>query len=422
MTVFHPTDAAELEQIVAWAAEEAQGLEIMAGGSKRALGRPTQTDHALDMSAFSGIVDYDPAELVLTASAATPMREVQALLDAHGQMLAFEPPDWRHLLAEPPLPEPLLPEPGAAAREPTLGGAVACNLSGPRRIRAGAARDHLLGLAAVNGWGDGWKTGGTMVKNVTGYDLCKLQAGAYGTLSVLTELTVRALPRPESSSSLVLAGLDDEAGVRTLLAALNTPHEVSAAAHLPAAAAARTAAARAGATTGPGPITVLRLEGPRPSVEYRLGALEALLGRGIRLQAAQSVALWAEVAAVQPLLGRSDSIVWRICSTPSTAPAVLGLLKARFMEAEGFYDWGGGLLWVSLDPDQAGADCAAGFVREAVGRGGGQAMLLRATQAARDRVAVFEPAPPPLEALSRRVKASFDPKAVLNPGRMQRGA
>ncbi len=315
-------------------------------------------------------------------------------------MLAFEPPDWGDLLPA---------EPGGA-REPTLGGVIACNLSGPRRVRAGAARDHLLGLAAVNGRGEGWKAGGTMVKNVTGYDLCKLQAGAYGTLSVLTELTVRALPRPEGSSSLVLGGLADETAIRTLLTALNTPHEVSAAAHLPAAAA------------GGGAMTVLRLEGPPPSVAYRLEALEALLGRGVRLQAAESTAFWKEIGAVQPLLGRLDSVVWRICPTPAAAPAVLDRLKARHAGADGFYDWGGGLLWLALDPAEAGPDCAASAVREEVGRVGGHATLLRAPEAARERIAVFEPGPPPLQALSRRVKAGFDPKAILNPGRMQRGA
>ena len=405
MTVFRPSDAAEVEQVVAWAAAEAQSLEIVGGGSKRALGRPPHSDHTLDLRALSGIVDYDPSELVLTARAATPMAEIEAQLNAHRQMLAFEPPDWRGLLA--------------SDGKPTLGGVIACNLSGPRRVRAGAARDHFLGFAAVNGWGDGWKAGGRVVKNVTGYDLCKLQAGAYGTLSALTEVTVKVMPRPETSCSVLLIGLADEAAIQALSAALNSPHEVSAAAHLPATAAARsrvTAVAGAG-----GAVTALRLEGPRPSVEYRAGALDGVLGPAARLSAVESEALWAEIGAVQPLLGRADTVVWRVCPTPSAAPALLRRVLAGHGSAEAFYDWGGGLLWLSLDPAGAGLDCGAALVRAAVAEAGGHATLIRAPDPARAAVAVFEPARGALDALARRVKSGFDPQCVLNPGRMQEG-
>ena len=410
MTVFRPSDAAEAQQIVSWAAAETQSLEIVAGGSKRALGRPTSTEHTLDLAALHGIVDYDPAELVLTARAATPMVVIEAQLSAQRQMLAFEPPDWRGLLAG-GLPE--------YDREPTLGGVIACNIAGPRRVRAGAARDHFLGFAGINGWGDGWKAGGRVVKNVTGYDMCKLQAGAYGTLSVLTEVTVKVLPRPESSCSLLLPGLADEAAIQALAAALNSSHEVSAAAHLPAAVATRSRiAAVAGAG---GAMTAVRLEGPRPSVDYRAGALTNLLGRGERLPAAESEALWAEIGAVQPLLGRTDTAVWRVCPTPAASPALLRRVRSKLKSAEAAYDWGGGLLWLALDADEAGADCGAAVVRAAVAEAGGHATLVRASDAVRQTVPVFEPATGALDTLARRVKASFDPLGILNPGRMQQG-
>lgn len=414
MAAIRPADKAQLEEAVTAALANGETLEIISGGSKRALGRPPRADHLLDLGAFNGIVDYEPSELVLTARAATPMAVLTAQLDAEGQMLAFEPPDWRDLLGS--QGEPTQGEPTRG--EPTLGGTIACNLAGPRRVRAGAARDHFLGFSAVNGRGEGWKAGGRVVKNVTGYDMGKLQAGAYGTLSVLTEITVRVLPRPETTCSLVLPGLEDEAAVATLARALNAPHEVSAAAHLPASAASRS---RVAAIAGGGAATVLRLEGPRPSVDYRAAALQALFGAGDRLNHRESSALWTEIGAVHGLLGDGARVVWRLCPTPSAAPALLRRVASRLASAEGFYDWGGGLLWLSLDGAEAGPDGGAAIVRAALGENGGHATLIRAPDAVRAVGPVFQPAQPALAALARRVKAGFDPRGILNPGRMQEG-
>ena len=394
MTVFHPADAEEAQEVVAWAAAERQPLEVVAGGSKRGLGRPPQADHTIELGRLSGIIDYDPPELVLTARAATPMAEINAQLAASRQMLAFEPPDWRSLLG--------------GAGQPTLGGVIACNISGPRRVRAGAARDHFLGFAAINGWGDAWKAGGRVVKNVTGYDLCKLQAGAYGTLSILTELSVRIMPRPETSSSLVLHGLADADAIAALAQALNTPHEVSAAAHLPGPVASR-----AGLV---GPATVLRLEGPAPSVAFRSAALRALFGQGTPLDEGGSERLWSAIAAVGPLLPPAERCIWRLCPTPSAAPELIRAIQAQFPAAETFYDWGGGLVWLSMEQT---ADAGAPAVRAAVRRAGGHATLVVAPAAVRAAVPVFEPEAGPVAALSERVRASFDPQRILNPGRLR---
>src|SRR5712692_1427660 len=224
MTRFTPADLDELRDAVAGALAAEEPVEIIGGGSKRGLGRPLQTPHLLDLSRLAGIREYAPSELVLTAGAATPLGEIERALDGAGQMLAFEPPDWRWLL-------------GTPETSPTLGGILACNLSGPRRIKAGAARDHFLGFRGVSGRGEIFKAGGKVVKNVTGYDLCKVMAGSHGTLAALEEVTVKVLPRPEAVATVLLAGVEPAAAVQLMAAALGSPHEVTGAAYLPAGTA-----------------------------------------------------------------------------------------------------------------------------------------------------------------------------------------
>ena len=398
-----PADSAEAAEIVRRAAADGQRLFIRGGGSKRDLGRPVKASRTFDLRRLSRISDYEPAELFLTAQAATPLFEITALLETHNQMLAFEPPDWAGLL------------PGDGA--PTLGGTLACNMAGPRRVRAGAARDHFLGFSAVDGRGDIWKAGGRVVKNVTGYDMCKLQAGAFGTLSVLLEATVRLLPKPETSCSVVFSGLEDSEAVPLLSKALNSPHEVSAAAFLPAQTARRSRVAH---VLPQGSVTILRLEGPFPSVAFRAHALESLHVGHTRLETGESTALWQEIGSVQPLLADTSSIIWRVCTAPSAAPALLRSVQMHLPGAEGFYDWGAGLLWIEIAgaaPKDAGAD----RIRGALVSAGGHATLLRAPAELRSRIPVFQPVAAPLEALSRRVKTGFDPNGILNPGRMQQG-
>ena len=312
--------------------------------------------------------NYEPAELILTARPGTPLAAIRAALQAKRQMLAFEPPEWRALF-------------GSNA-EPTLGGVLACNLAGPRRVRSGAARDFFLGFSAVNGVGEIWKAGGKVVKNVTGYDMSKLLAGSFGTLSVLTEVTLKVSPRPETERTILLAGLADEVAVATMAKALNTPFEVSSVAHLPPAAARRSGVAEV--ADGLGAITAVRLEGPGPSVAYRVEAIEALLGHGARLDDDASGAFWQEVGEVQRLLPPLRA-VWRLCPPPSAAPAIAADIRTRLPSAEVFFDWGGGLVWLSLDAEDAGPDAGAGIVRAAVKPHGGHATLIVAPEAIRPR-------------------------------------
>jgi glycolate oxidase FAD binding subunit len=405
MTRFVPTNLDELRDAAATALAAEEPVEIVGGGSKRGLGWPLQTPHALDLSRLSGIRDYAPSELVLTAGAATPMSEIERVLAEHGQMLAFEPPDWRGLL-------------GAENTEPTLGGVLACNLSGPRRIKAGAARDHFLGFRAVSGRAEVFKAGGKVVKNVTGYDLCKLMAGSYGTLAALDEVTVKVLPRPEAVSTVLFAGIEPEPAVRLMSAVLGSPHEVSGAAYLPRGTAVPVAPAGGG-------VVALRVEGPPPSVAFRRDSLlREHVGSGAAevLAEAESIAFWRAIGDAGPLVGLAERAVWRVSVAPARG-AEVALTIARALDVAWFLDWGGGLLWVAvLEQDDANAAVIRGAVHGPDGRGTGHATLVKGSAALRRAVAVFEPQPPALAALSRRVKEAFDPKHILNPRRMVEGS
>jgi glycolate oxidase FAD binding subunit len=400
MDTFQPTTIDELRDAVAQAISARRSLDVRGGGSKRALGRPTNADAVLALDRLSGVLAYEPAELVLTAQAGTPLAEIERLLADNKQMLAFEPPDWSRLL-------------GSNGAASTLGGALGCNLAGPRRIKIGAARDHFLGFNGVSGHGEIFKAGGKVVKNVTGYDVSKLMAGSYGTLAALAEVTVKVMPRPEEQRTLLIMGLSDERAIAALADGLNSPHEVSGAAHLPATAAATSGVgtvARAGAA-----VTALRVEGPGTSVTFRVEELQKLFasrGSVAVIAGDESERLWREIADVRllPVDGRA---VWRISMPPASGPAAL-MAIARATEAVGLYDWGGGLLWVAV-PETG--EAAARAIRAAVGSNG-HATLIRAPDPVRASVAVFEPLAAPLAALTRRVKDSFDPQRVFNRGRM----
>ncbi len=408
MTRFVPTSIDELRDAVAGALAAEEPVEIVGGGSKRGLGRPLQTAHTLDLSRLSGIRDYAPSELVLTAGAATPLAEIERALDAAGQMLAFEPPDWRGLLG-------VTDEESAG---PTLGGILACNLSGPRRIKAGAARDHFLGFRAVSGRSEIFKSGGKVVKNVTGYDLSKLMAGSYGTLAALEEVTVKLLPRPEAVATVLFAGVEPAAAAHLMAAALGSPHEVSGAAYLPPGT--RMPLAVAG---GQG-MVALRVEGPAPSVAFRRDSLVREHGTAATaetLDQSESIAFWRAIGEVAPLAGLGNRAVWRMSVAPARG-AELAAALAPALDPVWFLDWGGGLIWAAVaEEGDAGAQAIRQAIRGPDGRGTGHATLVRASSGLRRSVAVFEPQPPALAALSRRVKDAFDPAHILNPGRMVEG-
>jgi glycolate oxidase FAD binding subunit len=401
-----PRDAKDVAAAVEWAVGEGKTLEIVGHGSKRAIGRAAQWDLTLDLSGLAGVTLYEPEELVLSARAGTALAEIEALIGGKGQCLAFEPMDCGPVL-------------GGATSKGTLGGVLATNLSGPRRLKAGAARDHFLGVSAVSGRGETFKSGGRVVKNVTGYDLCKVLAGSWGTLAAMTDVTVKVLPRAETEQTLLAFGLDDRTAMRAMAAALGSPADVSGAAHLPAGVAQLVAGAAAAGRA----VTALRLEGVAPSIAPRRGALEALLkpyGELIAVSERASQALWRAVRDVTPFEAPATGAappLWRISTAPSQGPDVVARVAAQ-CEASAFYDWGGGLIWMQV----AGrSDAGARFVRRAVKDCGGHATLFRADVAVRAAVDVFEPQERSLAALARRVKEGFDPKGTLGPGRMYAG-
>lgn len=405
MNVVRPRDARDVEAAVQAAVAAAKTFEVVARGSKRAVGRPAQWDMTLDLSALSGVTLYEPAELVLSARASTPLSEIEALLAVSGQELAFEPMDLGPLL-------------GGPAGAGTLGGAIAANLAGPRRIKAGAARDHFLGFSAVSGRGETFKSGGRVVKNVTGYDLSKLLAGSWGTLAAMTDVTVKVLPRAETESSVILRGLDDTRAIAALNAAMGSAAEVSGAAHLPALAAARLHEGGAFAAA----VTAMRLEGVPPSIRHRIGLLRTLLG-GFGaidiLDERASRALWRAVRDVTPFAAGSGKArpLWRISTAPLNGPTVAQAIAA-VAPAMFVYDWAGGLVWAELSELPDGG---TGVVRRAVAASGGHATLIRADAAVRAAVDVFDPLAPGVAMLTRRIKEGFDPRGVLNPGRMYAG-
>jgi glycolate oxidase FAD binding subunit len=402
-------DAKDVEEVVRAAIANEQPLEIIGHGTKRGIGQLMASNAVLDLSALNAVASYEPNELIITLEAGAPVADVLSLIDSKQQQFAFEPMNTAPLLGTPALG--------------TIGGMIAAGLAGPRRIKAGGARDHLLGAHAVSGFGESFKTGGKVVKNVTGYDLCKLLTGSWGTLSVMTEVTLKVMPKPEAERTLLLRGLDDAAANKAMTAALGSPFDVSGAAHLPKSAfRARTEGL--GEIAGQGKaLTMLRLEGITASAAHRAISLRELLapfGTAAIVEDSASAALWTAIRDVLPFaaIGALGAWpVWRIVCPPAAGGA-LGAQLARETGGDVIYDWGGGLIWAAVPPK---GDAQASIVRQRAQAVGGHAMLLRAPEEVRRNVDVFHPQAPGVAALNERVRVSFDPKAILNRGRLQRG-
>jgi glycolate oxidase FAD binding subunit len=402
-------DAADVEAAVRAAVASEQPLEIVGHGSKRQVGHAMTTNAVLDVSALNAVTCYEPNELIITVQAGAPLDDVLSLIDSKNQEFAFEPMDTAALL-------------GARSGRGTIGGMIGAGLAGPRRIKAGGVRDHLLGIHAVSGFGDSFKAGGRVVKNVTGYDLCKLLAGSWGTLAVMTEVTLKVMPKAETERTLVLGGLDDVAANRAMTAALGSPYDISGAAHVPGTVLKTARSALAGLATAGKAVTLLRLEGIAASVAHRASALAADLapfGMAELIENAESATLWRDIRDVTPFaaggaLGAWP--VWRIVCPPASGGA-FGQALARETGGEVIYDWGGGLLWAALPPS---VDAHAASLRQRLAAIGGHATLLRADEGTRRAVDVFHPQAKGVAALAERVRQSFDPKSIFNRGRLTR--
>lgn len=404
-----PRNEAELTDAVAAALADGRKLAVEGRGSKRGYGRPVAADAVLSTAGLSGITYYDPGELVMEAAAGTPLAEIEAELGANGQRLAFEPGDLGALYGAP----------GNAS----IGGTFACNVSGPRRPFAGAARDHLLGLRAVSGRGEVFAAGGRVVKNVTGYDMGKLLTGSLGTLAVLSRVTFKVLPAPAAERTVLLFADGPSDGLGALQLAAAQPCDISAGAHVGRQAAARSSVGYvAGAGT---PVTAMRLEGEHTAVTERCaqlrGALSAIAPTE-ELHTSNSRAFWREVRNGDLLPSAAPGeMLWRLTLPPAGAAATLGRLAA-VCDGDLLVDWLGGLVWFAAAPANDGtADDLSARVRTAAAQGEGHAVLVRAPDDVRARVAVFGEPDPALMALTRRIKHNFDPRGILNPGRMYAG-
>lgn len=380
--ISQPATEGDVCALISEAAAEGRTLELIGGGSKAAFGMPTQA-RRIDMTGLAGIVDYDPAELVLTVRPGTPLKDIEELIAGRDQMLAFEPFDHGPLY-------------GMPAGRATIGGVVAAGVAGSQRLSGGGARDHLLGFRAVSGRGEAFVAGAKVVKNVTGYDLPKLAAGSWGRLFALTELTLKVLPRPRVRDTWVVEGLSPTEAVAAMAAAMAGQAEVAAAAHLPATV--RTA----------GPLTAMRVQGFGPSVIARgelLAKTLAPFGAAWRMPQDESTRWWQDLAEVTMVLG--DDPLWRVNVPPSGGVRVAA--AAERMGARWLFDWAGGLVWV------AGGD--PNGIRAAAVDGGGHATLIRAPISVREKVPAFPSLTSGVEALEARVRRAFDPKGVFETGR-----
>jgi glycolate oxidase FAD binding subunit len=404
---YYPRSEDELARLVSDAVVKTVPLEICANRTKSALGRPLQVGARISLREMRGVTLYEPNELVLSAKAGTPLAEIEKLLAQSGQELAFEPCALERALA---------PDIGPSG-EPTFGGAIAVNASGPRRILRGAARDHLIGVRAVNGRGEVIKSGGRVMKNVTGYDVARAMAGSFGTLAVMSEITVKVLPKAEETRTLICLNLSDESAVSAICRALGSAFEVSGAVHLQKPFAERMSMPDV-ASLGQS-VTALRLENFSSSVEYRLARLHQELkpfGTIYEMDDSRSRAFWGDIKRLQFLTG-TDWPLWRITTAPHQGARLVSALAAQ-MTCRASYDWSGGLIWLEVPPS---TDASATVLRRVIAEFQADALLVRASPAARASVSVFQPLPEVNMNLIRRLKEAFDPHRILNPGRMYPG-
>lgn len=386
-----PADALDLTQVIQAALADRMALQIVGGDSKGGMGYPQRETRRVSTARFDSIIDYDPAELVLTLGAGVKLAAIQALLAEHDQMLAFEPYEFATTV-------------GAAAGTSTIGGVVAAGFAGSRRVSAGNVRDHVLGFSAVSGRGESFVAGGRVVKNVTGYDLSKLMCGSWGQLAVMTEITLKVLPRPRVCLTLAAFGLTLDAAYIYMTRALRSQTDVSAAAYVPAN------------LLEPRSATLLRLEGFGPSVDARAKQLISLFDASLdTLARDQADQYWSRVCHADLLRPTNADVLWRIC-VPATQGAAT-CAKLQELDAAFTVDWGGALIWA-----RTASSVAAAEVRALAEQAGGHATLIRAPEVFRSVTPARHPESPGVAALSTRVKASFDPERVLDPHRFERPA
>jgi glycolate oxidase FAD binding subunit len=385
--LLEPRDEKDICDAVADAAASGRKLEVVGGGSKRGIGNPKRETALLSTARLGGVIDYDPAELVLTVEPGVRLAEIETLLAGSNQMLSFEPYDFGVVT-------------GGETGRSTIGGVIGAGLAGSRRVSAGGVRDHLLGFSAVNGRGELFKAGGRVVKNVTGYDLSKLMAGSWGQLAVLTQMTLKVLPRPPVLRTLVMRGLAAKAAGAAMGRAMQSRAEVAAASHVPGC-------------DGAAADTAIRIEGFGASVDARAKMLTSLLtdiGNIEPLETPEAEAHWSKVRSASILAAGDRPALWRICVPPARGAAFLDGVAT--LDGVGLMDWAGGLVWARMP-----LSAPAAFLRKMTEEAGGHAMLIEAPEEMRAGVPALHPEAPVVAALSRRVREAFDPLGLFDPER-----
>ena len=378
------SDESQIVDFVRSAREMRTPFEIVAGGTRRGAGRPMGQLPVLDVSGVSGIIEYQPEELIVTARPGTRLAELKLLLAEKNQCLGFDPADWTLF---------------GGNGIPTLGGAVSADACGPGRLRHGPPRDSLLGFRAVNGFGEAFRGGAKVVKNVTGFDLPKLVCGAFGTLMVLSELTFRVYPKPGARATLILPDRDPAAGFAALRAIWKSALEPSGLAYIPGVAA----------FPGLGDVgagaALIRFEAAALPLSEKITAAKLLVGAAEEI--GEGDAIFAAIGE-GALFRNSELDVWRVHVPPSEAARVAGACSSPLWLG----DWAGGLLWIGARGEDAPR------IRALAAQAGGHAMLLRAPAARRTELGLYAPQPPALAAITASVRAAFDPLSLFNPGRL----
>ncbi|MCC8996804.1 MAG: glycolate oxidase subunit GlcE [Nitrosomonas sp.] len=349
------------QEAIRLAAENKTPLQIRAGNTKTFYGNTAllPSSNTLDITTYHGIVDYDPAELVITARAGTRLSEVEALLNQHGQMLAFEPPHF-----------------GESA---TLGGCVAAGLSGPRRASTGAVRDFVLGVRMLNGKGEDLHFGGQVMKNVAGYDVSRLMVGALGTLGVLLEISLKVLPKPIVETTLCIP-IGETAAIDKMNRWAGQPLPIS-------------------ATCYHKDQLFYRLSG----VESAVKAAQLKLG-GDELNEQQGISFWQSIREQTDhfFMTASHNNLWRLSIASNAPPLALA--------GEQLFEWNGSLRWLKNT-----VDCDHQAIRQAAEKYGGHAILFRHHLT---NASVFHPLSSGLVKIHRALKEQFDPAGIFNPGRL----
>ena len=399
---FKPSSREEIAEIIKNCYKKSIPLEINGTKSKNKIGRNFQSEKTLDLSGYSGIIEYKPEELYIKVKAGTPLKEILEAIDKNNQQLAFEPIDFGFLFE-------------GKSNGGTIGGVVACNFAGPRRFKVGSARDHVLGFQGINGKGEIIKSGGTVVKNVTGYDLCKLVSGSYGTLTVLTELSIKVLPKSESSKTLIINNPHLKKAMEYLGTALSSSTDPSGGVFYPERFENNFVF---NDLTHKGALTAIRIEGPTNSVDQRISRLvkelSLLENEYSVLDNFQTDLFWGKTRNLEVFSNLKNNLLRVIVPVSETLNVIQKLKK---YEINYFLDWGGNLIWLELETISLKI---LREIKEITQEHSGYFTIIKLEDDLKASADIFTIDPIKYK-ISEKIKKSFDPKRIFNPGKMYSG-